>query len=775
MLDRTRVVVWAVVVLSALSASSRSASAQHLTDPTAAKNADTCQKSILKAGATFVAKKLARLDKCVDGLFACAQTKPADLTCRSKAAAKCSDAFAAIAKDQAKLVDTVSKKCGAVPPGDLLGAAGLGGDALTQRCLDEFATSLVDVGDFATCVAAQHECRAEEMFDVEEPRSRELLDLAGVSLASSTCLVDHGGTGAGAGSADLGKALEKCAGAIKKAGRAFAAARLKGFSSCAQRVFTCVQKKQEDPACIAKASDACTGAIAKANAAVAKLAPAIDKRCAGTIVAFNTLKSDVGANLGALTAECAAFGVPALNNLAQYESCVLAQHACSADDLLRFEAPRAASLLASAGQSLATGCPTPTPVPTATSTAATATVSPTPSLTATPTETPTETPSPTESPTSPVTATPTETPTPTVTETPTATLTETPTPTLTATPTETPTATVTSTATETATPTVTETPTATLTPTPTETATPVETATPTVTTTPTETASPTSTPEPTETETPTPTETATPTETSTPTETPTETVSPTPSETPTPTPPDYTGLAVACFDFESGAITTDSCGSNTLTNHGATSDADPQWNASSALFDIGSDQYLSCTNASCAAMNFAGATAQITVMCWAKPSAVIGGSFAAIFSHEEDGNGAWGSYKKDDEVFEAGVGDCAGAFTTVNSGVSLTADTWYHLAMTSDNVNLKAYVNGEQAGADKPYSGGICNTSPADVTLGAKTDAPAKDFWDGRLDECALFSTALSAQQICDICRFGLDGQHADRGAACGNCTSTLD
>ncbi len=779
MLVRMRVAVGIVAALVCLLARPLPTSAQHLTDVDAAKNADACQKSIVKAGAKFASGKLARLDKCIDGLYACAQTKPG-VDCRTKAASRCTAAFAALAKDEAKLVDTIGKRCGAVSPGDLLDAAGLGATTLTNACTDLFSTPLTDVGDFAACLAAQHECRAEQIFDVLEPRSRELLDDAGVSLASDTCFADHGTGGGAAGSVDLGKTLEKCAGAVKKAGRAFAAARLRGFAACAQKVFTCVQRKQEDPDCIAKASKSCIASIGKANAAAAKVAPAIEKRCSGTIVAFNTLKSAAGANLGALATECAAYGVPSLTTLADYESCIIAQHACVADDLLRYEAPRAAALLASAGQSLATSCPTPTAVATPTS-GATAT----PTATGTPTETPTATETVTPTASETVTPTPTETASEAATATPTATATnETPTPTPTATPTATATGatateTPTSTATETATPTVTVTPTETATPaataTATETATPGETPTATVTQTPepTATETATSTPEPTATETPTPTET--PTETATPTETPTET----PTPTPTATPPDFTGLAVACFDFESGQLPADSCGANTLTNNnGVTTSSDAQWHDSSALFDLASGQSFSCTNTDCSTMNFSGANAQITIMCWAKHTSVNDGAFAAIFSHEEDGDGAWGMWKKDTlDQFEAGIRpNCTDTFVTVNSGVTLADDTWYHLALTSDNVNLKAYVNGVQQGGDVAYSGGICGLTAADFTIGGKFGSPIKDLWDGVLDECALFDTALTATDICDICRFGLDGQHADRGAAaCSSCTSSLD
>ena len=91
----------------------------------------------------------------------------------------------------------------------------------------------------------------------------------------------------------------------------------------------------------------------------------------------------------------------------------------------------------------------------------------------------------------------------------------------------------------------------------------------------------------------------------------------------------------------------------------------------------------------------------------------------------------------------------------------------------------------EEVGGERPADG-----EPLDVGGGEAAPPPVKKIlvnvsdpeeiriavlWDGRLDECALFSSALTATQICDICRFGLDGLHADRGADCGGCTSSLD
>ncbi len=75
-----------------------------------------CQAAIKKAGAKFVGKKLANLDKCTTGISKCIQTKadgPEQQACVVKAGQKCAQAegFAKIAAEEDKLVASVRKSC----------------------------------------------------------------------------------------------------------------------------------------------------------------------------------------------------------------------------------------------------------------------------------------------------------------------------------------------------------------------------------------------------------------------------------------------------------------------------------------------------------------------------------------------------------------------------------------------------------------------------------------------------------------------------------------
>jgi hypothetical protein len=48
--------------------------------------------------------------------------------------------------------------------------------------VEEAARPSLPIQDVAACVVVLHECRAEQMLDLEMPRFREMLTIGGVSL-----------------------------------------------------------------------------------------------------------------------------------------------------------------------------------------------------------------------------------------------------------------------------------------------------------------------------------------------------------------------------------------------------------------------------------------------------------------------------------------------------------------------------------------------------------------------------------------------------------------
>src|SRR6201988_773454 len=181
----------------------------------------------------------------------------------------------------------------------------------------------------------QHGCTVDLMADLEAPRLGELLTRGNVA-AVLPCLPPHPGTGDGIGNVDTGKALVKCAGAVTKAAAKFAVKNQKSLEKCVDALFRCEQTKSADPSCDTKAGQGCVKEFLKIAAAETKVDAAAAKACPATLYA--ALRDALGANLAALDAECARFGVPDLTgSVGQYVDCLVRQHECRVEELLSYE------------------------------------------------------------------------------------------------------------------------------------------------------------------------------------------------------------------------------------------------------------------------------------------------------------------------------------------------------------------------------------------------------------------------------------------------------
>jgi hypothetical protein len=114
---------------------------------------------------------------------------------------------------------------------------------------------------------------------------------------------------------------------------------------------------------------------------------------------------------------------------------------------------------------------------------------------------------------------------------------------------------------------------------------------------------------------------------------------------------------------------------------------------------------------------------------------------------------------------------------TLDSVATIPVDTWVHVCGTMD-INApptgaleiaKIYINGEQeAGsamtATQTPAGGQMQLGAGGFAIGGTNQH------DGRIHEAFACQRALSAAEICAVCRCGFFDQIQDRGAACGGC-----
>ncbi len=88
---------------------------------------------------------------------------------------------------------------------------------------------------------------------------------------------------------------------------------------------------------------------------------------------------------------------------------------------------------------------------------------------------------------------------------------------------------------------------------------------------------------------------------------------------------------------------------------------------------------------------------------------------------------------------------------TASSAGTVNLDTWTHIAVSYDGSQAAFYINGTQAGAnawsnDPSFAEGI---SPTPLMVGAySTTAGANGYFNGRLDEVAVYNRALSGEEI---------------------------
>ena len=78
----------------------------------------------------------------------------------------------------------------------------------------------------------------------------------------------------------------------------------------------------------------------------------------------------------------------------------------------------------------------------------------------------------------------------------------------------------------------------------------------------------------------------------------------------------------------------------------------------------------------------------------------------------------------------------------ISTGYSLV--TWYHLVGTYDGTNASFYVNGNLIGT-QPASGYLANPANA-LAVGQRADGYG--YWDGNLDEVAIYTNALTADRV---------------------------
>ena len=96
-----------------------------------------------------------------------------------------------------------------------------------------------------------------------------------------------------------------------------------------------------------------------------------------------------------------------------------------------------------------------------------------------------------------------------------------------------------------------------------------------------------------------------------------------------------------------------------------------------------------------------------------------------------------------DTILDLGLGDSHARHQDI---MSLTTETWYHVALTWDGGNYAVYVNGEEK-ANGNYTGLDTLNTVADIGNDGNTDGRTEAF-NGLLDDVRIYNVALTGAEI---------------------------
>ncbi|CAA9583838.1 MAG: CBM9 [uncultured Truepera sp.] len=108
-------------------------------------------------------------------------------------------------------------------------------------------------------------------------------------------------------------------------------------------------------------------------------------------------------------------------------------------------------------------------------------------------------------------------------------------------------------------------------------------------------------------------------------------------------------------------------------------------------------------------------------------------------------------------IFDAGP-EAEPRLISVPQDEHITLETWHHVAGVYSGDQITLYVDGEQVAQQEANGGALSAPADGRLFIGTKSDlAPEGDWWDGRLDEVAIFNRALSQEEIQSVMQ-GLKG-----------------
>jgi hypothetical protein len=191
-----------------------------------------------------------------------------------------------------------------------------------------------------------------------------------------------------------------------------------------------------------------------------------------------------------------------------------------------------------------------------------------------------------------------------------------------------------------------------------------------------------------------------------------------------------------CWSFEQGAV--DESGNN---NHGTINGAvSVIGRFGKCLRFNGSDNYVNVPHNS--SLNMSGG---ISMLAWFKTGGT--NDYSGIVQKFLDSNNTgWGLSYNNNGNLRADFGNGSVYINVGSSGIDVRDNRWHFACATYDGSNAKIYIDGKLRGL---ISGsGYLTNNTRNLTFGEDSDGGFDRYFNGYIDEIAIFSRALSSDEI---------------------------
>jgi len=172
-------------------------------------------------------------------------------------------------------------------------------------------------------------------------------------------------------------------------------------------------------------------------------------------------------------------------------------------------------------------------------------------------------------------------------------------------------------------------------------------------------------------------------------------------------------------------------------------------NVYSMNFDSASSDYIDAGNDS--SLNWG--TGDGSVSCWFKTTQNVSGAVDLVINGGfSTGGKAYALYLDASEKVGFYLDDNVSPTTPAQSSGSVADGNWKHVVGVRESGSIKLYLNGSLVSTQTDTTGNIDSTD--NLIIGAGTNASSGaigNFFDGKIDELAIWNTALTSTQVAEI------------------------